>query len=205
MLYTEKRLGGGALPNLQPNQPVVFNYRTVAFHGNTSQSVAIYMPRGGCLRVLDPAQGDLEIYAKLPRSFTDAIPLSDPSRIIADPPTSVTPMFFSEPRHEWCYYYAKAELALQMGDPQKAVALEKEAASLGYQPADPLEWLVFIRAYALSGDLETARAISAAAIKTDPRARRGVCAAWRNLAETAAIPRSEIEARTSTLQCSPQK
>ncbi|MCA2001149.1 MAG: tetratricopeptide repeat protein [Chloroflexi bacterium] len=203
MLYTEKRLGGGALPTLQPNQPVLFNYRTVAFRGNTSQTVVIYMPKDGCLRVLDPAQGDLEIYAKLPRSFTDAIPLSDPSRIIADPSTPVRPMFFSEPRHEWCYYYAKAELALQMGDHKKAIALEKEAASLGYQPADPLEWLVFIRAYALSGDFETARAISAAAIKADPRARRGVCAAWRNLAESAAIPRSEIEGLNSTLQCSP--
>jgi hypothetical protein len=181
MLYTEKRVGGGALPSLEPNQPITFNYRTVWFHGNTSQSVVIYMPRGGCLRVLDATQGDAEAYEKLPKTFTQAIPLSDPSQIITSPEKPVTPMFFSEPKREWCYYYTKAELAYQMGDYEKVIALGAEAESLGYQPADPLEWMVFIKANALGGDLEAAESISAAAIKEDPKVRRGVCAAWRQV------------------------
>ncbi len=139
----------------------------------------IYMPRGGCLRVLDPSQGDMETYAKLPEVLTNAIPLSDPSRIITNPETPATPMFFSEPKHEWCYYFTKAELAQQMGDYQKVVSLGNEAVSLGYQPTDQNEWLVFIKAHALTGDLQTAKSISAAALKEDARVRRGVCSAWR--------------------------
>jgi hypothetical protein len=203
MLYTEKRVGGGTLSALEPNLPVYFNYRTVSFYGNTSQSVVIYMPRGGCLRVLDPSQGDGETYSKLPKVLTKAIPLSDPSRIITNPETPATPMFFTEPKHEWCYYFTKAELAQQTGDYQKVVSLGNEAASLGYQPTDQNEWLVFIKAHALTGDLETAESISAAALKEDDRVRRGVCATWQKIEEN--IASAGVEKITLSFGCSPQK
>ncbi len=205
MLYTEKRLGGGALPTLEPDQPIYFNYRTVSFYGNTSQTVVIYMPRGGCLRVLDPAQGDMEIYAKLPGGFAQAIPLSDPSRIITDVDKPVTPMFFAEPQHEWCYYYTQAELAMQMGKYQQAVSLGDEAISRGYQPADQLEWLVFIKAHALTGDLESAQTISAAALEEDAKIRRGICSTWRQVQDhSLAEKKSKIEQILLKFECNSQ-
>lgn len=205
MLYTEKRLGGGTLPSLEPNQPVYFNYRTVSFYGNTSQSVVIYMPKGGCLRVLDLSQGDMTTYEKLPDTFTQAIPLSDPSRIITNPETSVAPMFFSEPKHEWCYYYTKAELAWQMGDYQQVVSLGNEASSLGYQPTDQNEWLIFIKAHALTGDLETAESISSAALEEDARVRRGICSAWSQAWEqNPAEGKDKIELIMSKFECKPR-
>ncbi|MBI5955002.1 MAG: hypothetical protein HY865_25375 [Chloroflexi bacterium] len=203
MLYTEKRIGGGTLPALEPNQPIYFNYRTVSFYGNTSQSVVIYMPRDGCLRVLDPAQGDMETYSNLPEVLTSAIPLSDPSRIIADTETQVTPMFFSEPKHEWCYYFTKAELAQQVEDYQQIISLGNEAASLGYQPTDQNEWLVFIKAHALTGDLQTAESISAAALKEDARVRRGICSTWRQVQSKNKIAGTEIERILLAFQCKP--
>jgi hypothetical protein len=181
MLYTEKRIGGTTLPALEPNIPITFNYRTVPFHGNTSQTIVIYMPRGGCLRVLDPSRGDIEIYAKLPAVLTNAIPLSDPSRIITKPNPAATPVFFSEPKHEWCYYFTKAELAQQMDDYPKVVSLGDEAVSLGYKPTDQNEWFVFIKAYALTGDISTAEALSSAALAKDARVRRGICSAWQQV------------------------
>ena len=181
MLYTEKRLGGTTLPSLEPNISVTFPYRTVTFHGNTSQAIVIYMPQDGCLRVLDPKRGDMDVYAKLPDLIVNAIPLSDTSRIITNPTTPATPMFFSEPKHEWCYYFAKAELAQQTHDYQKAVSLGNEAISLGYKPADQNEWFVFIKAYALTGDLETAETLSTAALAEDVRIRRGLCTAWEQV------------------------
>jgi hypothetical protein len=202
MLYTEKRVGGGALPALEPDLPISFNYRTVWFHGNTSQAVVLYMARGSCLRVLDPTQADVEIYERLPKTFTQAIPLSDPARIITNPQTPVTPMFFAEPKHEWCYYYTKAELAQQMGDYQKAVSLGNEAASLGYQPTDQNEWLVFIKAHALTGDLETAKSISTAALKEDTRVRRGVCSAWQQIQnQSPAESKNEIKQILLAFEC----
>ena len=204
MLYTEKRVGGGALPALQPNMPVTFNYRTVSFYGNTSQTVVIYMPRGGCLRVLNPSQGDMETYSNLPEVFTQAIPLSDPSRIIANPESPVTPMFFSEPKHEWCYYFTKAELAQQMGDYQRVVSLGNEAASLGYQPTDQNEWLVFIRGHALTGNLQMAKSISSIALREDARVRRGICSVWRQIqTQSPAENKNEIGRILLTFQCKP--
>jgi hypothetical protein len=205
MLYTEKRIGGSTLPALEPNIPITFLYRTVTFHGNTSQAVVIYMPQDGCLRVLDPTQGDMDVYAKLPDVLTNAIPLSDPSRIITDANPAATPMFFPEPKHEWCYYFTKAELAQQMDDYQKVVSLGNEAISLGYKPTDQNEWLVFIKAYALTGDMQTAESISTAALAEDARVRRGVCSAWEQVqAQSAAGSEDEIKRILLSFECSPR-
>jgi hypothetical protein len=182
MLYTEKRLGGSTLPTLKPNTKIVFPYRTVTFYGNTSQAIVIYMPKNGCLRVLDPQRGDADIYNREPKTLTDAIPLSDTSNIIADTDSPATAaMFFAEPKYEWCYYFAKAELAQQLGDYQKVVALGNAARSSGYAPEDPNEWLLFIEAYAVTGDLETAQKLSLNVLKEDASYRRGLCAVWERI------------------------
>jgi len=181
LLYTEKRLGGPTLPALEPNIKVTYPYRTVNFNGSTSQAIVIYMPTHGCLRVLDSSQGDMETYAKLPKILKDAIPLSDPSRIITNANSPAMPMFFSEPKHGWCYYFTKAELAQQLNEYQTVVSLGDEAISLGYKPTDQNEWLVFIKAYALTGDIQTANELSNSALADDPRIRRGVCTAWEQV------------------------
>ena len=205
MLYTEKRIGGNTLPALEPNIPINFLYRTVRFHGNTSQAVVIYMPQDGCLRVLDPAQGDIKTYSKMPDVLTSAIPLSDPSRIITDANPVSTPMFFPEPKHEWCYYFTKAELAQQMGDYQKVISLGNEAKSLGFKPIDQNEWLVFIKAHALTGDIPTAEALSTAALAEDARVRRGVCSAWEQVQNQGqAGSEDEIKQVLLSFKCSPQ-
>jgi hypothetical protein len=205
MLYTEKRIGGSTLPALKPNIPISFNYRTVSFHGNTSQAVVIYMPKGGCLRVLDPSQSDMEVYEKLPTVLTSAIPLSNPSSILTNANPAAIPMFFSEPKHEWCYYFTKAELAQQMDDYQKVVSFGDEAVSLGYQPTDQNEWLVFIKAYALTGDISTAKKLSTAALAKDVRVRRGVCSAWKQVqTRGAAGSENQIQQIMLSFGCSPR-
>jgi hypothetical protein len=205
MLYTEKRLGGTTLPTLAPNMPVTFPYRTVRFNGSTSQAIVIYMPPNGCLHVFDPAQGDVEIYSNLPDTLVDAIPLSDPSRIITNPTAPASPMFFSEPKHEWCYYFTKAELAQQTGDYQTVVSLAQEAITLGYRPADQIEWLVFIKAHALTGDIPTAEKLSAAALAGDARIRKGLCAVWKQAQDRGPKgSEKEIERILLSFQCIPR-
>lgn len=205
LLYTEKRLGGPTLPALEPNIKITYPYRTINFNGSTSQAIVIYMPTNGCLRVLDPSHGDKEIYAKLAKVLTDAISLSDPSRIITDTNTPATPMFFSEPKHEWCYYFTKAELAQQVGDYQTVVSLGNEAISLGYKPTDQNEWLVFIKAYALTGELQTANELSIAALAEDSRIRRGVCTVWEQVQVRGQEGNEdEIKQILLSFECSPQ-
>ncbi len=183
MLYTEKRLGGPTLPSLQPDIDVTFPYRTVTFHGNTSQAIVIYMPQNGCLRVLDPVRGDAEIYNKESHYLVVAIPLSNLSRIITETESPAEPEFIPEPKHDWCYYYTKAELAFQIGDLNKVIALGDEATSIGYAPADPNEWLLFIEAYALMKDFKTAENLSELMLADDNDARvnRGLCVVWKRI------------------------
>jgi tetratricopeptide (TPR) repeat protein len=114
-------------------------------------------------------------------------------------------MFFPEPKHEWCYYYTQAELAMQMGEYQQAVSLGDEAISRGYQPADQLEWLVFIKAHALTGDLESAQTISAAALEEDAKIRRGICSTWRQVQDhSLAEKKSKIEQILLKFECNSQ-
>ena len=204
LLYTEKRIGGGTLPSLEPNVRITYPYRTVQFNSSTSNAIVIYMPRNGCLRVLDPARGDLEIYAKLPEVLTKAIPLSDPSRIITKAENPATPMFFPEPEHGWCYYFTKAELAQQQENYEQVSRLGDEAMALGFKPQEQNEWLVFIDAYARMGDFTNAKELSKAALAEDIRIRRGVCTVWEQIqAESGAGSESQIGGIIRQLNCNP--
>lgn len=191
MLYTEKRVGGGILPLLEPDQPIEINYRTVTFNGNTSQAIVIFMPQNGCLRVLDPSLGDAETYEKEPHHLIDAIPLSNPSLILTDRENAIPP-FFPEPEHDWCYYYTKAELARQTKDWAGIITYEKEAGRKGYSPENPFEWLPFIEANAMRGDMDRAKKLSNDAFASERRIRKGLCNVWERVqAQVAALSGEE--------------
>ncbi len=178
LLYTEKRIGGVTLPALEKDIEIYYPYRTVDFRSSTSNAVVIYMPQHGCLRVLDSKRGDEEIYSREPSVLTGAIHLSDVSRIIPNPQTSAVAPFFPEPEHEWCYYFAKAELAQQQEDYRQVTALGNEAISLGFTPEDLNEWLIFVDAYIKTDDVESAEELSNEILREDARIRRGVCTVW---------------------------
>jgi hypothetical protein len=185
LLYTEKRLGGTALPSLDKDAKITLPIRRVSFHGSTSQVLVIYMPPNGCLRVLDPARGDQITYGHESRFLVDAIPLSDLSNIIVEENQTARISFLPEPANTWCYYFAKAELARQQGDWDQVIDLIDEATSLGYEPEDPFEWLTYIEAQALTGNLEAARERSVDVFRQENRTRKGLCELWKRV-QTAA-------------------
>ncbi|HRJ76135.1 MAG TPA: hypothetical protein PLX90_09065, partial [Anaerolineales bacterium] len=198
------RIGGPTLPALEKDIEIFYPYRTVDFRSSTSNAVVIFMPQNGCLRVLDPNRGDAEIYSREPNVLTDAIHLSDLSRIIPNPQTPAVPPFFPEPEHGWCYYFAKAELAQQQGDYQQVASLGNEAIGLKFSPEDPTEWLVFIEGFALIGDLQTAQNLSNIILEEDSRIRRGVCTVWEQIqVKSQEGSGQEIEAILLSLGCNP--
>jgi len=178
LIYTEKRLGGTALPSLDRNAQITLPIRRVSFHGSTSQVLVIYMPQNGCLRVLDPARGDDITYGGQSPFLVDAIPLSDLSNIIVNTNQAAKAPFLTEPEHTWCYYSAKAELARQQGDWALVIELIDEARSLGYEPEDPFEWLTYIEAQAYKGNMEAAQELSDDAFKQEKNLRKGLCEVW---------------------------
>lgn len=206
ILFTTTRVGKTTLPSLAPGNDIFMGMRAANFHGSTSQVIVIYLPENGCLRLLDPARGDQFTYEKQSRYLVDAIPLSNPDLI--DVHSTETPQipFMPEPKHTWCYYFAKAELARQQGDWQNVVNLYDEVTSLGYAPSDPLEWLVFIEAQAMTGNVADAQELTDSAIAEDARVRQGVCQAWKRV-QDAGPARSEIQSAAAEvlieLACAP--
>jgi len=204
LLYTEKRLGGSTLRSLEKGVEITYPYRTVDFHSSTSNAVVIYMPQNGCLRVLDPARGDAEIYSRQPEVLTQAIPLSNPSRILLDGTSSAQPMFFPEPEHAWCYYFTHVELSLQKGEVNQAVSFADEAIAAGYQPEDPTEWLLFVEAYARAGQIRQAEKLSKFALESDSKLRKGVCTVWEQVQTTdSAGSANSIESILLSFGCRP--
>ena len=197
LLYVEKRLGG-TLSSLETNTGIELSFRTVSFKGSTSQAIVIYMPRNGCLRVLNPAWGDEITYSRQSRFLVDAIPLSDTSNIILNTDQTVKLPFLFEPDHTWCYYYTKAELARQKGDWHQVNDLINEAISLGYRPEDAFEWLTYIESRAVIRDFEAAEKLSADAFARDKGIRDGLCQIWKRI-QLQVEAGSETETRVNQL------
>ncbi|MGC1376988.1 MAG: hypothetical protein WA821_12225 [Anaerolineales bacterium] len=201
LLYSTLRLGPGGFPALQPNLPVDIPFRTAAFHGSTSNTVVIYFPAEGCLKVLDPIYANRKTFAALPYMLTDAITLSNPSRILPDaPPPSLPSLFGAEPQRGWCYFYEKAELARQVGDWAQVVRLGKQAFKLGLAPQEAYEWLPFIEAEARAGSVDEAQKLSIKVSKENPLLTPGLCEIWDRVR---AGGTGKADATLSQLKCQP--
>ncbi len=154
--------------SIQADEPISLQYRTVNFNGSTSDSVVIYKEADGCLRVLDPIYGNAETVPGANIYLVNAIPLSNPDLIKTDAPALVLDktLFGSEPAHDWCYYYTKAELARQQNDWEQVVKLYKDAQKDGFSASMPVENLPFIEGFALTGDTDTALKLTERTLKT---------------------------------------
>jgi hypothetical protein len=69
-------------------------------------------------------------------------------------------VFGEEPSHGWCYYYQKAQLARQKADWDAISKIAGEVAQLDLHPNDQVEWMPFLQAAAMSGDVKQVKQIS---------------------------------------------
>jgi hypothetical protein len=163
LFYPTTRLRN-ALPELQKDIPIYFDYLAGEFNGNTSQSLAIYFDPPGCLRVLDP---EIEGRNRLIRETSlmrFAAHISSPDLITNETRSRMPEVYTPEPGHAnaWCYHYEKADLARQFGNWQEVVSIGDIAFKLDEQPHDPVELFVFIEGYAHAGEWERAIELSLA-------------------------------------------
>ena len=169
---------GNRIPNLQPNTPINQYYRIVNFIGNTSNSLVFQFAPPGCVHILDP---DLDRFnPSLSRELISANHLSNFARILDTAQSRVEPLDIlgTEPDHNWCYYYQKAELARQSSQWTEIVNLGNLAFSLNDYPNDPIERFPFIEAYAHTGDYHKALELSQKTIEISPLYTDMVCALW---------------------------
>jgi hypothetical protein len=147
--------------------------------------------------------------ATLPPLILPAVPFSNLGRISAVPAGLQAPpadIFGREPEHTWCYYYEKAELALQAGDWPGISKLGESAEAAGYAPYDPIERFVFIEGYARSGKIEDAVGWSEIIHQDRPDYDPLLCELWdeRILPASADVHLHESRASMTTwLACPP--
>jgi len=115
-----------------------------------------------------------------------------------------TDVFGSEPPHEWCYYFQKADLARTFEQWDEVIQLWNEASDKNLQARYGPEYLPFIEAFSRHGNWETASQIALQSYKTTQDMGPLLCTTWERIAQnTADSPekRSAHELIQSTLAC----
>jgi hypothetical protein len=105
-----------------------------------------------CAHVIDGSRPLLS--ANDPGNLMLIAPQSNIENVITDAQPAIPQEFAfgAEPEKTWCYYYQKAELALQMKNWDEAAALGEKAIRLELHPEDQSEWMPFLMAYAITGN-----------------------------------------------------
>jgi hypothetical protein len=146
-------------------------------------SLGLDYTEGRCVKILSP--DDLLNY-NLPDDFRPVAGFSNPALVL--PKSSLRPaqrIFGREPQPNWCYYFQKAELARQLADWDRVIALKKEADQAGFEPLDAYELFPFIEAYAMRADWGPAQKLSSQAYKSLPKSLDGLCLIWKRIGNPA--------------------
>jgi len=172
-----------AWDEFRSGSPFEFQRYASTFSGNTADSVTIrFMPEENqCLWILPPEYADIRF---LTPAELQSLPVSSMERIQADslngwnPPAQI---FGAEPKHSWCYYFQKGDLAAQYKNWDQAVKLWQEAQAKDLHPGHGLEYFPFIRAYAYASQWETAVNLSVTSSKITQGMNLPICDLWRQI------------------------
>ena len=131
------------------------NRRTIRTYKNYRRLLVLTQPTvNSCVHIIDGTQPE---YSTQENASVQIIgPYSNLEWILPNMPAHTPPpiIFGSEPEHDWCYFYQAASLARQRGEWNEVVRLGQQAQEQGFAPADAIEWMPFLQAYAEMGDEE---------------------------------------------------
>lgn len=164
-----------------PAKSYTFQYRTHTSEVNFGSLLVISQPtEDACVHVLDANWPQLSKSDPYPISLV--APLSKIERILTNaiPPKPAKSIFGAEPKHGWCFYYQKAELALQTRDWKQIVNLGDEVLQGDLHPNDAIEWMPFLQAYAYSGNSQILGSL-AKSFKQEPTYRKQVCETFNKM------------------------
>lgn len=148
----------GILDGTQVNES---GYRSHTYTIDYTNVLVMSQPTlNSCVHVMDAATPLISEYDPLDVSL--AAPRSNIENVIVDsePVSPPETIFGSEPERGWCNYFQEADLAAQHADWKRVAALGDEAIALGFAPEDRVEWLPFLKGYAITGDAEALKQLS---------------------------------------------
>jgi hypothetical protein len=151
-----------------------------------------------CVHIMDSRWS--EISAADPALIGLAAPTSRIENVILESQPHIPPVvvFGTEPLHEWCYYYQKAQLARQHADWAAIAEIGDEAARLDLRPNDQIEWMPFLQAGAVLGDEKQVRQL-ATLVNTQKLYKEQACRNLRSMPELDV----EMQSLAGELFCGP--
>ncbi len=212
---------------LSPGQPVEWRLLSTDFVSTTDSMLIVQFEPNSCLRVLHPLYDAHLPLAPLSAATADALagmgyplirpgarealPLSKVSLVIAAPEDPARPpeaIFGTEPPHQWCYYFEKADLARANGDWSEVARLGDEAFAATFRPNNLSERLPFIEAYARLGRMKEAKKLTLETARQMPALAPALCAIWQRVEKVESLSEADrVQARQiqSDLQYCPME
>jgi hypothetical protein len=190
-------VNAGNLISLKPGAPVVMSKDAYDFQGSTDSVLVAQFTPPSCLHILNPTyDSDLPLapasgehyqtlsslaIPMLGRRAALALQLSKPDLINTNSSVVMPGILGSEPKHNWCYYYEKADLARQQNDWAKVAKLGEQAFAVPFYPNDQSEYLPFIEAYTRLKRWDDAQKMTLAVADAMPILKPTLCAVWQRV------------------------
>lgn len=152
---------------LTAGEPIYKDEKIFRFEAKAENVIVLTKPEyGKCLWVLDEADINNPY---LESGIADYLPFQNKDRIRYESDYQLPEAVFgTDYTHDWCYYFENADRALDMGNYETVLSLYREAEAKGLTPGNPTEMRPFIKAAAMTGDLEQAHAWTESAAAKDP-------------------------------------
>ena len=131
------------------------NRRNIITYANARNILVLTQPTANsCVHVIDGMQPELS--PKDPDFIRAVGAYSEIDHVLVNetPHTPPSLIFGPEPSHSWCFYYEQADLARQRGEWGQVLAIGEQAKGQGLEPVDLIEWMPFLQAYAVTGNVE---------------------------------------------------
>jgi hypothetical protein len=176
------------------------DYRGLTFSTKSPDDLVFYfLPEDGCLWILDSDNVNNEY---LPFENRELVSESNLANIVIAPENSLYPdptVFGIEPKHDWCFYFEKADLARQQSNWDMVVSLMDEATTRGLTPNIGIEWLPLVEAYGHKGEWQKALTLSEQVHAMHSRNDSMLCSTWVSMVEKGLPIPAEIRQQVFTM------
>ena len=146
------------ISGFEAGESIDLKLRNFKFNGNTSDMLLFTKNWNSCFRVVYPSDNALDFrWARQYLIWEKLIPLTNLGTIeLTDVEQELPSRYFgtSLPR-TWCYYFEKADLALQKRNLEEVKSLYMQAQDSGLSSSVIFEWLPLLKAEILSGNVQS--------------------------------------------------
>jgi hypothetical protein len=195
VIITAEVLDETTLPRFLEQPKVISERKGIEFEKDFDTLLILSKTENACLHIIDGSHPEYsERDEAVIREVSSLSQLGCIDVESAYDPKPREDLFGREPEHGWCYFYQKGQLARQKRDWQLTAQWGDKAIEAGFTPNDIMEWLVFLQAFAYTGDKNFVTTLHA--VKSDAYTATQACQVFSSYnSEIAAINFSDAHLR----------